>query len=320
LGRELTQPVTFGVRRPVVLLPSSFGDLSPDAQHAIACHEFLHVARHDWASSILDEALRSIYWFHPAMRWALAQIELSREQLIDELVVRRGAVRRAYMDALLTFAETDGVAVSALPLLRRRHLASRIKHLSQGGDMSMKRLVCTAAALTVLIVVSTWSVTRAFPLGSGGVAVQQQSVARFEVRLAETAPAGGLTEVLVPGSGQRIYLHQNAVVTNGDVTAARVTQAADGSGFNVGIEFTQAGSEKMGAATKAHIGKPVAILVDGRVISAPLLRSVITDSAVITGSFTREEAERIAAGVTPVADVAPRPGFLAAAPQTRNRG
>lgn len=315
-AERLTQPVTFGVRRPVVLLPPSFSGLSPEAQHAIACHEFLHVARHDWASSMLDEALRSMYWFHPAMRWALAHIELSREQLIDELVVQRGAARRAYMDALLAFAEADGVAASALPLLRRRHLASRIKHLSEGNDMSTTRLVCTAAALSIVIVMSTWGVTRAFPLGSTGGAVQQQSVARFEVRLAETVPESGLTEVLVPGSGQRIYLHQNAVVTNVDVAAARVAQASDGSGFNVGIEFNQAGSEKMAAATRAHIGKPVAILVAGQVIAAPILRSVITDSAVITGSFTKEEAERIAAGIPTVADVGRPPDLAAASPQT----
>jgi len=34
------------------------------------------------------------------------------------------------------------------------------------------------------------------------------------------------------------------------------------------------------------------------VISAPTLRSAISDSAVITGTFTREEAERIANGLT----------------------
>jgi len=53
----------------------------------------------------------------------------------------------------------------------------------------------------------------------------------------------------------------------------------------------------MQAATAGHIGRPVAILIDGRVVLAPTLRAIIADSAVITGSYTREEAERLAEGL-----------------------
>jgi TonB family protein len=40
----------------------------------------------------------------------------------------------------------------------------------------------------------------------------------------------------------------------------------------------------------------VAILLNGRVIAAPVVRSMIRDSAVISGDFTRDEAEQIVAG------------------------
>ena len=53
----------------------------------------------------------------------------------------------------------------------------------------------------------------------------------------------------------------------------------------------------MRQATAEHIGRPVAILIDGTVVMAPIVRSPIGDSAVISGQFTREEAERIAAGI-----------------------
>jgi preprotein translocase subunit SecD len=41
----------------------------------------------------------------------------------------------------------------------------------------------------------------------------------------------------------------------------------------------------------------MAVLVDGRVVMAPVVRSPISGSAVITGNFTRADAERIAEGI-----------------------
>jgi preprotein translocase subunit SecD len=41
----------------------------------------------------------------------------------------------------------------------------------------------------------------------------------------------------------------------------------------------------------------VAILIDGEVVLAPIVRSAIGDEAMITGDSTQAEAERIAAGI-----------------------
>ena len=60
------------------------------------------------------------------------------------------------------------------------------------------------------------------------------------------------------------------------------------------MEFNKAGAEKMRAATASNIGKPMAILLDGQVVMAPVVRSPIGGSAVITGKFTKAEAERMA--------------------------
>jgi preprotein translocase subunit SecD len=41
----------------------------------------------------------------------------------------------------------------------------------------------------------------------------------------------------------------------------------------------------------------VLILIDGEVVAAPVVRSAVGDSAVISGDFSRSEAERIAEGI-----------------------
>jgi hypothetical protein len=121
-----------------------------------------------------------------------------------------------------------------------------------------------------------------------------QAAVRFEVRLAETQPVPGL--IVARGAGRNIYLHPELIVTNDDIAQSWITE--DGPDrFGVSVQFLQAGAQRMRQATTAHFGRPVAILIDGEVVAAPMVRSAIGDSAVISGDFTRTEAERIANGI-----------------------
>ena len=161
---HVDQPLTFGLRRPVVLLPRRLSDLPPQAQRAVVCHELLHVARRDWAWTLLEEGVQTAFWFHPAMWWALGQVQLSREETVDELVVAITATRQPYMSALMMFAEARPALASAIPYVRRRHLASPIKRLSQETAMSRARLAVTGAALVVVILGSSLGVVSTLPL------------------------------------------------------------------------------------------------------------------------------------------------------------
>lgn len=121
-----------------------------------------------------------------------------------------------------------------------------------------------------------------------------QAAIRFEVRLAEDKPGPGLREAKVSGSHRSVYLHDEVIVTNSDIATARAVQLDGPSHYGVSVKFNASGAEKMRAATANHIGKPVAMLFDGQVIMAPVVRSPIGASAEITGSFTRTQAESIA--------------------------
>jgi len=121
-----------------------------------------------------------------------------------------------------------------------------------------------------------------------------QAAIRFEIRLAEDKPGLGLREAKVTGSQRSVYLHDEVVVTNSDIATARAFQQGGTSNYGVSVKFNASGAEKMRAATTNHIGKPMAILFDGQVIMAPVVRSPIGASAEITGNFTRTQAESIA--------------------------
>jgi len=124
-----------------------------------------------------------------------------------------------------------------------------------------------------------------------------QAAVRFEVRLAEEAPAAGLQEVRVASANRVIYLHREVIVSNDDVAGSRVVQGNGPDRFGVNVELNAQGARKMQQATANHIGKPLAILIDGDVVMAPVLRSPISKSALISGDFSKSEAERVANGI-----------------------
>jgi SecD/SecF fusion protein len=86
-------------------------------------------------------------------------------------------------------------------------------------------------------------------------------------------------------------------VTNEDVARSTVIPGNASSQFWIDVRLNAAGANKMRTATREHLGKPVAILIDGDVVAAPTLKSAIGDAAVISGDFTQAEAQRIADGM-----------------------
>jgi len=169
--------------------------------------------------------------------------------------------------------------------------ASGAQAPAEGGSRP-RMAVLAAVALTViagsLLGSRVWSVF---------VGDLQAAAIRFEIRLAEDGPAPGLREAKVSGSDRSVYLHDEVVVANRDIAAARVVPGQGPSEYYVSIEFNASGAGKMRAATGNHIGKLVAILLDGRVVMAPVLRTPIGGSARISGNFTRAQAERIVKGI-----------------------
>ncbi|HKA19621.1 MAG TPA: hypothetical protein VKN18_15125 [Blastocatellia bacterium] len=119
----------------------------------------------------------------------------------------------------------------------------------------------------------------------------------IEFRLAESSPSEGLQELTIEGTSERLYVHKEVIITNKDVVAARPIPSFVPNSFDIEIEFSDDGAKKISKASTENIGKRIAILIDGKAVVAPLLRSTISNKAVIAGSapsFTRNEAEELA--------------------------
>ena len=129
------------------------------------------------------------------------------------------------------------------------------------------------------------------PIGRSG-----QNRVKLELHRAETEPGEGTTESPVMGQSQKIYLHPEAEITNDDIQGASVT--ADNAGQPIiNVALTVEGAKKMAAISKQHMQKPLAIVLDGRVVMAPRIMSEMSGGIQITGNLTKEAAERIAEGL-----------------------
>jgi len=141
----VTGPVTFGVLKPIILLPLSFRELGAAQQDAVICHEIMHVRQKDWLWMLAEELVRSVLWFHPCIWWLTAEIRLAREQAVDATVVELTRTRDEYVDALLTFANVVPTPFAApVPgFIRRRHLKQRVINILKEVQMSRTRSIST---------------------------------------------------------------------------------------------------------------------------------------------------------------------------------
>jgi preprotein translocase subunit SecD len=123
---------------------------------------------------------------------------------------------------------------------------------------------------------------------------------RVEFRRAEWQATPGFTQRKVERENQSVFVHDEAdfAVTATDIDKVNI-EPDERKLPSVIIVFSQEGADRMGRLTGSQVGKPLAILVDGKLVSAPTIRSRITRVALISGRFTQEEAERIAGGLRP---------------------
>ena len=141
-----------------------------------------------------------------------------------------------------------------------------------------------------------------------------KSTAFLEFRIVEGGPASSSAELLgtyngaLPANleilegaindeltGKPIGTQYYVVQKTARVTGRDLKNARPGLGeFNdpiVEFTFTRDGGVRFGELTSANVGKGLAIVLDGRVVSAPRIETRITDQGIIRGQFTQEEVE-----------------------------
>lgn len=99
-------PGLIGSHQPSIVLPSStLATSSVEDIEAILAHELAHVRRHDFSANVLQTAVETLFFFHPAIWWLSRQTRIEREHCCDDLAASLFADPMGYADALIRLEE-----------------------------------------------------------------------------------------------------------------------------------------------------------------------------------------------------------------------
>src|ERR1700757_4607848 len=98
-----------------------------------------------------------------------------------------------------------------------------------------------------------------------------QAQGQFSIRAASAEPVEGWQRMQVEHSDQVVWVSPTAAIIASDIESARPEINPDDGATHIAIVFTDAGAKKFSDLTAAQVKKLVAMVVDGKVIWAPLV-------------------------------------------------
>jgi TonB family protein len=156
-------PVTWGVWRPVILIPPDAVSWSEARARLVLSHEIAHIRRADWPIQMAAELLRALWWCNP-LTWIVRHRLASESELAcDDSVIEAGVPAAEYAGELIAIARTGTWRrrrpVPALPMTRpstleRRVTAMLLENLNRRPltRRGLVIVVLAALALTVPLV------------------------------------------------------------------------------------------------------------------------------------------------------------------------
>src|SRR5436190_20607796 len=123
-------PMTFGILRPAVFMPSDAAAWSDERRRIVLLHELAHVRRGDTATQLLARVALILNWWNPLAWKAWREFLKERERAADDLVLHAGARASDYAGHLLEVARTmrpaPATAWAAIAMARRSQLEGRL--------------------------------------------------------------------------------------------------------------------------------------------------------------------------------------------------
>lgn len=199
-------PLTTGFVSPRILLPTDWQSWNEDLLESVLNHEQAHLLRRDNLITVLSEANRCLYWFHP-LAWLLRrELAMLAELICDDYAIAAAPDRRQYAQHLLEIAGrlTGGVrraSVVDIFMARTPQVVSRIDSILDVNRPLTRRLGRSGSALLA-------SVAIPLLIGAAGLRAVESTVtapAEGSPATSEPTPADSVGEAAIPEAGHDIY-------------------------------------------------------------------------------------------------------------------
>ena len=245
-------PAVVGLLRPVILLPANtLTGLLPGQLEMILAHELAHIRRHDFLVNLLQAAVETLLFYHPAVWWISHQVRVERENCCDDLAVSVCGNPIQYARALTRLEELRAEPLPLALSARGGSLLHRIRRVVNGpaaSTGSVRGVTALALLVGLLLVFGGPSLTAiAKPNGSASpvgpksrasvssAAKAGTAVMRTE-QPAKKSPASGHAS---PEGGCTGATEATVATDAGDANAAE-TAASGGAGADLVPNSTEA--------------------------------------------------------------------------------
>jgi len=222
-------PMTWGIRRPAILLPAEADNWTAERRRDVLLHELAHVKRHDFLIQLMARVACAVYWFHPMVWLAATRLREERERACDDHVLRAGATPSEYASHLLDIARglraARATSLASVAMARPAQLATRLIDVldtRRCRDTLSARAALPAwlAAIAVVVPLAAAAPRVAEPAGRSSAidTITRPPSPMLTGRRASAPKRMVSTDSLRGCSGETRHSHTSTSVENDDVT------------------------------------------------------------------------------------------------------
>lgn len=232
LASEVSMPMTWGIWKPVLVLPADIVTWHRDRLAAALRHEFAHIARNDCPVRLAAQIVTALYWPNPLVWLASRSLQMTQEEACDNLVLHAGTPADEYATLLLDAGRKwsannsltrHGIAMARPAALERRVTAIVDETRDRRPAAFRTRLATSLALAAVLAICAVAQVSTAqeaaSPTPSSSVPDDWPPARNSYVTLEYAAPSKLITPVAGGGfrgpDGQQYATPQQLLEGNG---------------------------------------------------------------------------------------------------------
>jgi TonB family protein len=297
-----SMPITWGLFRTSILLPSSARTWDVESLRVVLLHEAIHIQRADWLNQLLARVACIVYWFHPLVWRAASAQRREAERSCDDAVVNFGIPAAHYAERLLALARNLGNTVpvgSAVCMAHPSGLETRLHaildtKINRAGLTRRRTLAMSAVAVFLCVAVCAvrlngqanntrlhGTVSDASRAVIPGAKISATNVGGHNTEITTTNSVGeydfsnippGTYSIDAVSRGFRMFQRKGVEVSSGAATTLDI--AMELGGVNEAIEVLGQGPQRNTAAIS---GTPQRIRVGGNVQATKLISQVKPD-------------------------------------------
>ena len=210
---DVSTPLTCGVMRPLILLPTSAREWDDQRLRAVLLHESAHVRRRDCMAKYIAQGSRALLWWNPLAWMLVARLNHEQELACDDVVLSSGVPPETYATVLLDVARdcsshlVRGCAMGGNK--RAGALRERFQHLFEWRPAEARSTRRTAIAIPLLLLLlSTVSFAeKIYKVGPGIVPpkVLEKTEPKYTDQARSAKLEGKVALVMVVGVDQRAH-------------------------------------------------------------------------------------------------------------------